>query len=236
MYGLNAVALIVFGAVNLFAVRLCKAQERTRRLATRLICAALLLGSVLRYVLTPLLGGPLKIPVEFSTVAYFIVPIIMLLCTRGRAWAAYSGLMAGFFYYIAMITVGGRLYEAYVPWELYVSMLCHGALYLTGLVAAGTERYRKAGWLGLAFGVACVAAWAALMRPFAGGSGRMLIYELLDAAWLRPFVSAGALSAWMPAYYAAMSGLVLLTIFGFYRKNGARYRRFECGHVVNREA
>ena len=40
-------------------------------------------------------------PVEFSTVAYFAVPIILLMTKRRlHSWAAYSGLMAGFFYYI----------------------------------------------------------------------------------------------------------------------------------------
>ena len=78
----------------------------------RWLCAVLLSGNLLRYgVIYPFVKGVVMLPVEFSTVAYFLVPAILLTSKRRlRSWAAYSGLMAGFFYYLAMIAAGGVIY------------------------------------------------------------------------------------------------------------------------------
>ena len=111
MYGLNAVAFVFFCGINLLAYRLSKAYGDVGGRAMRGICLALLLGNVLRYTLVyPLVFHEFRIPVEFSTVAYFAVPTILLTGrAKARSWAANSGLMAGFFYYIGMIVAGGPI-------------------------------------------------------------------------------------------------------------------------------
>lgn len=131
MYGLNAVALVFFGCINVAAYQLCKCPEGRRRTVVRWLCAVLLSGNLLRYgVIYPFVKGVVMLPVEFSTVAYFLVPAILLTSKRRlRSWAAYSGLMAGFFYYLAMIAAGGVIYGAYAPLDIYISMFCHGSIY-----------------------------------------------------------------------------------------------------------
>lgn len=47
MYGLNAVALLCFGTLNLLAVRLCKCSPRVRKAALHCLCAVLLAGNLL---------------------------------------------------------------------------------------------------------------------------------------------------------------------------------------------
>lgn len=49
MYGLNAVALVFFGCINVLAYRLCKYPERTHRKVLRTLCAVLLSGNLFRY-------------------------------------------------------------------------------------------------------------------------------------------------------------------------------------------
>ena len=89
MYGLNAVALVFFGCVNVLAYRLCRRPAEQRRRIVTALCAALLGGNLLRYgVLYPFARGAVVLPVEFSTVAYFAVPAILL--TRRKrlySWA-----------------------------------------------------------------------------------------------------------------------------------------------------
>lgn len=141
MYGLNAVALVFFGCINVAAYQLCKCPEGRCRTVVRWLCAVLLSGNLLRYgVIYPFVKGVVMLPVEFSTVAYFLVPAILLTSKRRlRSWAAYSGLMAGFFYYLAMIAAGGVIYGAYAPLDIYISMFCHGSIYFCGFVTIGTE-------------------------------------------------------------------------------------------------
>ena len=83
MYGLNAVALAFFGCINVAAYQLCKCPEGRRRTVVRWLCAVLLSGNLLRYgVIYPFVKGVVMLPVVFSTVAYFLVPAILLTSKR----------------------------------------------------------------------------------------------------------------------------------------------------------
>lgn len=49
MYGLNAVALVFLGCINVAAYQLCKCPEGRHRTVVRWLCAVLLSGNLLRY-------------------------------------------------------------------------------------------------------------------------------------------------------------------------------------------
>ena len=228
MYGLNAVSFVFFCGLNLLAYRLCKAPEGPRRKAMRSICLALLLGNVLRYTVTyPLFLHEIRIPVEFSTVAYFAVPSILLTGRSNvRSWAAYSGLMAGFFYYMGMIVAGGPIYNSYPPYDIYIAMFCHGALYVCGLVTISTRQCTAADRRQLVAGIGYVGIRAALLRPFVSGTGPMLIYILLDGTYVRKYVASELLNVALPVYYVVLAGAVLLSIQGFFKLSRTRYQKF----------
>lgn len=229
MYGLNAVALVFFGCINVLAYRLCKGPEGTRKRTISVLCGILLAGKLLRYgVIYPLVEGVIRVPVEFSTVAYFAVPMILLTSRkRLRSWAAYSGLMAGFFYYIAMIVAGGPLYAAYAPDDVFISMFCHGAIYFCGFVTIGTEVYEGKDAPKLALGVALVAVRAALLRPLVANSEGLLIYILLDATAVKRILPQSAWMIALPVYYIVIVVFVLLTIRGFFRRNRRQFCKFD---------
>ena len=169
----------------------------------------------------------MHIPVEFSTVAYFVVPAILLLNQKqAQSWAAYSGLMAGFFYYMAMIIAGGPIYSAEPPYEIYISMFCHGALYVCGFVTVGTQLCAEKDKYQLIFGVFYVAIRAILLRPLATGTNRLLIYLLLDGALIKRFFSPESFPVILPIYYILIILFVLLSIKGFFKSNQKQYRKF----------
>ena len=228
MYGLNAVALVFFGCINVMAYQLCKCPEETRRKVVLRLCAALLLGNLFRYcVVYPFIKGVVMLPVEFSTVAYFVVPAILLTSRkRLHSWAAYSGLMAGFFYYMAMIVAGGMIYGANPPLEIYISMFCHGSIYFCGFVTIGTEECHATDAPKLALGVIWVAVRAAILRPYVIGSNRLLIYILLDAVAVKRILPESTWTVALPIYYLAVAAFVLLTIRGFFRRNQKQYHKF----------
>ena len=234
MLGLNAVTLVFFGCISVAAYQLCKCPENRRRRVISALCAVLLGGNLLRYgVVYPFIRGVVMLPVEFSTVAYFAVPTILLTGRkRLRSWAAYSGLMAGFFYYMAMIAAGGMLYGTKPPLDIYISMLCHGTIYFCGFVTIGTELCSAKDAPKLALGVALVAVRAALLRPWVANSQGLLIYILLDAAAVKRVLPESAWAAALPVYYLALAAFVLLTIRGFFRKNAKQYRRFSAAQAA----
>ena len=228
MYGLNAVALVFFGCINVMAYQLCKCPEGTRRKFVLRLCAVLLALNLVRYgIIYPFVQGAVMVPVEFSTVAYFVVPIILLTSEkRLHSWAAYSGLMAGFFYYMAMIAAGGMIYGQNPPLDIYISMFCHGSIYFCGFVTIGTEECRAKDAPKLALGVVWVAVRAALLRPFVTDTSRLLIYILLDAAAVKWAFPERAWAVAVPVYYVAVTAFVLLTIRGFFRRNQKQYHKF----------
>lgn len=168
MYGLNAVALVFFGCINVVGYRLCK----WRRQGITVLSVLLLSGNLFRYcIVYPFIEGVVRFPVEFSTVAYFAVPVILLTAEKKlHSWAAYSGLMAGFFYYMAMIAAGGPLYASYEPIDVFISMFCHGTIYFCGFVTIGTELCSAKDAPNLVLGVTLVVLRAAVLRPFVAGS------------------------------------------------------------------
>ena len=228
MYGLNAVAIVFFGCINVLSYRLCKCPERGRRRAVRVLCIVLLSPNLFRYcVMYHLIQGAVMLPVEFSTVAYFVAPSILLTSRKKlRSWAAYSGLMAGLFYYMALIIAGGAIYAANPPVDVHISMFCHGAVYFCGFVTICTEVCSAHDAPKLAIGVALVAVRAAVLRPFVAGSDRLLIYILLDAIAVRRILPQHTWTVALPAYYFALIAFVLLTIRGVFCRNQKQDRRF----------
>lgn len=228
MLGLNAVALVFFGCINVMAYQLCKCPEGTRRKFVLRLCAVLLTLNLVRYgIIYPFVQGVVMFPVEFSTVAYFAVPIILLTAKkRLHSWAAYSGLMAGFFYYLAMIAAGGMIYGTNPPLDIYISMFCHGSIYFCGFVTICTEVCSAKDAPKLALGVAMVAVRAALLRPFAADTSRLLIYILLDATAVKQVLPERVWAVAVPVYYVAVAAFVLLTIRGFFRRNQKQYHKF----------
>ena len=229
MYGLNAMAIAAFFGINILAYNLCKCNKRTRSRALKALCLLLLGINLLRYgIIFPFLLGEIRIPAEFSTVSYFVVPTILLLKSgRGRSWAAYSGLMAGFFYYLAMIVLGGKIYAADAPYEIYISMFCHGTLYICGMVTIGTRACPAGDGFKLIFGVSWICLRALLLREHVLGAENMFIYKLLDGEVIRAFFPPLYWSRLLPAYYIVAVGLVLVTMTLFFRGSHRQKQKFD---------
>lgn len=201
MSALNVFALCLLAGLLWLSGEFARWEAGARERAVRALALGLLAVNVLKYALPPILGGPLVLPVEFSAAAYFTTPTLLLTRRRGlRCWAAYAGTLAGACYYAAMVFAGEAIYGSYPEQNVLLSLLCHGCLLLLGLTTARTERFEPGDILLLPLGTAAVAARAELLRPWSG-QGRLLIYELLDAA---PIPAAAR-----PLYYAALAALIL---------------------------
>lgn len=228
MARLNLIALLLFITINVLAYKLCREQIPVCRRMMRKLCMILLGGNLFRYlVIYPVFYRIIKIPAEFSTVAYFVVPLIFLSRQRQLdCWASYSALMAGFFYYAAMLLAGQSIYGADAPLDVGISLLCHGSLYFLGFVSCSTERYPRKSWSILLFGTGYVALRAAVLRPVVLGSGRMLIYLLLDAVPARLVFPESQWPQILPVYYALVLVFLLLSIAVFYARSAQQYRKF----------
>lgn len=133
--------------------------------------------------------------------------------------------MAGFFYYMAMILAGARIYGADAPLDICISMLCHGTLYFCAFLTIRGERYSRGESGLLLLGTGYVAMRAAVFRPLILGRERMLIYILLDAVPVRALYPGESRGGVFAVYYLSIILFLLLSIVWFYRRNAAQYRR-----------
>lgn len=126
---------------------------------------------------------PGKVPVELSTVAYFVIPTIVFLnLTKIDNWAVYSAVMAGGIYYLAMVVFGTRIYGDYPPYSVYTSLFNHASVLTYAIVTLKLKPFPKQDryiiWIGLALSI----VWALLIRPVVTHTGIIFIYEILDAS------------------------------------------------------
>lgn len=225
---LNLAGLILFLFLTFSAQRIAKGPPEWGKKLVRVLLWALLLGNLIRYLLIyPLVYHIIKIPAEFSTVAYFVVPTILLFQKQKQAsWAVYSGLMAGFFFYVATVLAGQRIYGTNPLWDTAIAMVCHGILYFCCLLCLLTRRWGKQEPEKLVLGVGYVALRAAVLRPLIVGRERMLIYLLLDAAPVQALFPAEVLPRILPFYYMILTALLYWSAKAFFRENEKLVRRF----------
>ena len=210
---LSAVGL----ALILFAVRrLLFKSEETRRYLLKALCILLLTFNVIRYTVNSIRVERIKIPVEFSAVTYFVLPIIVLFkLDKIRPWGAYAGILAGSFYFLNGIFLGDKMYAGYNPITIITSILCHGILLFCGLLMISEKVYADyAGWI-ITAGLAVSAIRTILLRNFFNGGRGIFIYELLFAYIPNEFFGRKII----PVYYIALFIMVSLTIFLFFKLN-----------------
>lgn len=228
MYGLNALAGVFFLTWHFISHWLAKAPPALCRKVLATVLAGLLGANLLLYgLIYPVIYQRPRLPIEFSALAYFVVPLILLnKRSRGKGWAAYAGLMAGLIYYLAMMIGGGALYDKLAPPAVYLSLLFHGALYLSGLVTISRYSLRQYRPLSLLAGVALVGMYAVLLRPLVDQKERLFIYILLDGSLLRVLPVGAAEPFIRPVYYILLAGLIGLSVQAFLKLSAVRYAKF----------
>ncbi len=214
MLGLNTFSIIMFVGITTFVLKVSKLETIKQNKIIRILSLLLLIVNAPK-----LLRSPMDIPVEFSTVTYFIAPLILLLNIKKiEIWAIYSSLMAGFFYYLTMITVGGNVYSHYSPINIYISLFSHGTLLFMGLLKLKTTMYNEKEYYKLIIGNLLILSWAIYIRPKITSPGRIFIYEIIDANLVNSLPSQ---YSWLfiPVYYLLISYLVCKTSKWIFKLN-----------------
>lgn len=180
------------------------------------VCFLLLSFNLYKYLSSSLTLGYLRLPVEFSAVSYFLVPVIVLFKIPAlKSWAAYSALLAGCGYFISALIFGDLIYAEYETQSIATALLCHGALLFCGLLLISQERFSaRSNWV-LTAGLVFIGANALLLKSRFGAGNGIFIYELLFA--LRPIKLFG--SGILPIYYVILFTLVLVSLNTFYKVN-----------------
>ncbi len=174
---------------------------------------------VLVYNIFIIIVFPFKVPVEFSTLSYFVVPFIALFKIKDlKLWSAFSALLAGGGYYFSMISYGNGLYGDFPVYSILTSLFNHGSLLAYAIITILTIDINKNDKYILAGGVAFNCIWALLLRPFVLHPGRIFIFEILDAYVVHTYVPYIKFLM-IPLYFVIAISMVYLTMKLMYMMN-----------------
>ena len=155
---------------------------------------------------------PYKVPVEFSTLSYFVVPFIVLFNIKDlKLWAAFSALLSGGGYFLSMVVNGNGLYSHFPVYSVATSLFNHGSLLAFAVITLLTYDIKKNDKYILLGGVLFNITWATLIRPFVLHPGRIFILEILDASIVRMYYP-GSLYIGIPVYFVIAFSLLFLSI------------------------
>ncbi len=202
--------------ISLLLRRFLHLKDKLRKRITDFLCWSLLLFNLLKYISQSFTLGRLSIPIEFSAVAYFAVPIIILFRIGFlRVWAVYSSLLAGSGYFFAFALFGDKIYKNYPFDKILVALLCHGILLFIGLSQISFKRFSAySGWI-LALGL-CLCVFHALnMSNFALNLRGVFMYELIFG-----FAAVDLFGKMiLPVYYFLVFAVFSFSLGLFYKLN-----------------
>lgn len=202
MVNINLLSSIVLVLLVFYVLFMIKQPKHVRDRILKIQLVPILVYNI---ILSFVFWG--KIPVEFSTINYFIVPIIVLFGIKKLdVWAVYAAMMAGFFYYFSMIIDGNGIYGDYPPYTVYASIYNHGAFLSFAFIKLATERFERNQRFILWGGLLLCIAWALVLRPFVNPAlqpGRIFIYEIL-LAYLVRYTLPATIPWGYPLYYIGL--------------------------------
>lgn len=214
MAHLNLISII---CLLLFIYYIKVMLTKTEKIRNTLLNIQLLI--VLIYNVIIIIVFPFKVPVEFSTLSYFVVPFIALFNIKDlKLWSAFSALLAGGGYYFSMVVYGNGLYGNFPAYSIVTSLFNHGSLLAYALITILTVDINKNDKYILAGGVAFNCIWALILRPFVLHPGRVFILEILDANFVKTFFP-NYLLVGIPIYFIVVVGLVYFTMKWMYAMN-----------------
>ena len=191
-------------------------NNRNKELLQKLFALTLLIFNIYRYISQWVVSGIIRPPVEFSALAYFFVPLILLFKVKGLyVWAAYSGLLAGGGYFLSVIAFGKWAYVHYTNERIAAAYFCHGILLLLSLFITEQSRFcEKSCWL-LVTALSLVGLRTLMLYGLFNGGRGIFIYELLFA-----YLPLRLFGAWiLPIYYIALFVLLILSFKLFFKLN-----------------
>ena len=212
----NIIAATEVLLISLLLRRFFNLKEKQRGKITDFLCLCLLLFNLTKYISQSVMLGRLSIPVEFSAVAYFLVPaIIILRITFLRVWAVYSSLLAGSGYFFVFSLFGSKIYENYSVDKIISALICHGILLFIGLSQLSFKKFSVySGWI-LTVGLCFCVFHALNMSSVAVNLRGVFMYELIFG-----FAAVDLFGKMiLPFYYFLVFTVFSFSFFVFYKLN-----------------
>jgi hypothetical protein len=168
-----------------------------------------------------------KIPVDYSAITYFLLPLVFLLKRRRLLpWATFSAFISGFGYLATFGFLARKMIEYNGYYSVVMALINHSVLYVASILIMQEHLFEKRTGKIVISGSVAMVAYAALVYFFVDfGQKYIFIYKLLDgtyAAYL--FKDFHEFSLSYLIYYLFLFGAFAGVVRLFYKINEIIYR------------
>lgn len=130
--------------VILLGVLLCYIKPIHSKRVLLLLSLFLFLYKTIEYTLYALHLEPSKIPVEYSTITYFLLSIVVIFQLDSlKPLASFMGIISGLGYVIVFIFLGSSYLKHQGLYITSMAFINHSIVFWGGLILLRTERFQK---------------------------------------------------------------------------------------------
>lgn len=195
------------------------------------VAAFILVYKIIEYICYQAIGDHMKFPVEFSTLSYLILGIVVTFRLKKlEPLAAFVSILAGFVYsVVCWFSPNSVVTEAETVYYLVTAIIMHHLLYLGGMLLLLNTRHfsYKSCWT-LVLGVALMVGYSwiiYLFTPYAEIIGKPLIIQTCDGSILA-WLGATEVQGWKMALFSIAELILLFGVMaGFYSINNVIAKR-----------
>lgn len=170
--------------------------------------------------------GIVTIPVEISTISYFMVTIIVAFSLKKfYNIASFFGLIAGLGYFLFYTLFGFTLAEEMSALDVVIGSLSHGYLLFTGLYLYRKNNFANSNKLSIWVTMLAIVCWA-LEFYDVEQRGITFIYYIIKPEFLMVFDNMIYNALLRLVYYSAIVSLFYVGVHLFYKFNqNIQYKR-----------
>jgi len=216
----NVICLLSF----LFMITLSYVLKKFSHTETmlRLLSAAIFIYKLIHYVLENIKGN-LALPVEISSITYFLMCIILVFKLKTLySVGAFYGILAGLGYFTFYTLLGFTVASNFSVKEILIGCFNHGYLLVSGLYLFRTYNFTKADKPKIWITIFAMLSWALVFYDMQL-RGITFIYYIIKPKFLFIFSNMSLNVILMIVYYAALVIAFYFVIKLFFNLNNKQH-------------
>lgn len=214
----------VISLILIFLIHRVLDKAKHGKLILKIFSCILFAYKTITYVYLNIMGEYV-IPVEISSLSYFILPTIITFgIKKYYNVASFFGLIAGLGFFLFYITMGFTVENSIPFWDHVIGMFCHGYLLFCGLFLFKKYDFSTTNKLSIWVVFLAMISWALLFFEV-NMRGITFIYYIIKPSFLYIFSNMSLNYLLIMFYYIVLVFFVMLLIKAFYKINSKIHKK-----------
>lgn len=176
--------------------------------------------------------GNLSIPVEISSITYFLMCVILIFKIKGLyGVGAFYGIMAGIGYFLFYTILGFTVADSFTVKEILIGCFSHGYLLVSGIHLFKNNNFEKEDKLKIWITIFAMLSWSLVFYDMEM-RGITFIYYIIKPKFLFIFENMSLNVLLMMLYYASIVTAFYFVIKLFFKINNKYREKYSKKYVL----